>query len=154
SWKESARIWTALVGPPSSKKTPICRKAMRPIERIDAQLYQEYAAQMRDYEALSREERRTVEKPPQKRLRLEDTTIEAAQEIFRDSPDGLLVFRDELSGWFGSMDKYVGHRGAAMDRGFWLQAWNGGGYALNRIGRGSHVFENLSASILGGIQPE
>jgi DNA polymerase I-like protein with 3'-5' exonuclease and polymerase domains len=153
-WRESARIWTALVGPPSTKKTPICRKAMRPIERIDRELYQAYAAQKRDLKAAPKADRESMEEPLQKRLRLEDATVEAAQGVFRDSPDGLLVFRDELSGWFGSMDKYAGHRGAAMDRGFWLQAWNGGGYAFDRVGRGSHVLENVSASILGGIQPE
>jgi Protein of unknown function (DUF3987) len=65
-----------------------------------------------------------------------------------------------LSGWFGAMDKYTGHRGAAKDRGFWLQAFlvlclqDGGPYAFNRIARGAGLIENLSISLLGGIQPE
>ena len=70
---------------------------------------------------------------------MQDTTIEAAQEILKDSPDGVLLYQDELSGWFGSMDKYSGARGAAKDRAFWLQAYNGGPYTVNRIGRGSRV---------------
>ncbi|HAJ19769.1 MAG TPA: hypothetical protein DCL95_06855, partial [Rhodospirillaceae bacterium] len=30
----------------------------------------------------------------------------------------------------------------------------GGQYAVNRIGRGAFIIDNLSISILGGIQPE
>jgi hypothetical protein len=52
------------------------------------------------------------------------------------------------------MDKYSGNRGAAKDRGFWLQSYNGGTYAINRIGRGHSLIENLSICVLGGIQPE
>lgn len=85
---------------------------------------------------------------------LQDTTIEAAQNILRDSPDGLLCYQDEMSGWFGSMDKYSGGRGAAKDRAFWLEAYNGGHYSVQRVGRGSVFIENLSVSLVGGIQPE
>jgi hypothetical protein len=89
------------------------------------------------------------------RARLEDTTIEAAQEVLRDSPNGVLCFQDELSGWFGSMDKYSGPRGAASDRGFWLKAYNGGNHVVDRVTRGRSSFiENLSVSLLGGIQPD
>jgi len=66
----------------------------------------------------------------------------------------VLCLQDELSGWFGAMDKYSGPRGAAKDRGFWMQAYNGGSYAIDRIRRGSAIIPNLSISILGGIQPE
>jgi hypothetical protein len=52
------------------------------------------------------------------------------------------------------MDKYSGHRGAAMDRGFWLQSFNGGHYVRHRIGRGAAFIDNLSVSMLGGIQPD
>jgi len=51
------------------------------------------------------------------------------------------------------MDKYSG-RGAAKDRGFWLQAFHGGPYAVNRVARGAFLIPNLSVSLLGGIQPD
>src|SRR5262249_27840033 len=35
SWTESPRIWVALVGLPSTKKTPIISNAVKPIIRID-----------------------------------------------------------------------------------------------------------------------
>ena len=105
------------------------------------------------YDSLSGEERKQEMRPLKIRLRLENTTPEAAGEIMRDSPDGVLLFRDELAGWFGAMDKYGGHRGAAADRSFWLSVYNGDPATWDRIGRGSGFAEHPSASVLGGIQP-
>jgi hypothetical protein len=52
------------------------------------------------------------------------------------------------------MDKYAPGKGAQADRAFWLKAFNGGTYNLNRIGRGASQIPNLSICLLGGIQPE
>ena len=154
SWTESARLWVGLVGLPSTKKTPIIRAAVQSLAKLDAVLVRKFLAEMLIYNQLDREERKTEPKPVQKRLRLEDTTIEAAQEALAGSPNGVLMVQDELSGFFGAMDKYGGHHGAAKDRSFWLQSYNGGEYALNRINRGVGLIPNLSVSLLGGIQPD
>lgn len=154
-WYENARLWVALIGSPSTKKSPIISQAVRPIARLDGRLVRTYLTKLAEYNDLSKEERKETPAPKQRRLRLEDTTIEAAQEVLKDSPDGLLLIQDELSGWFGAMDKYnSGGRGAAKDRAFWLQSFNGGQYAVNRVMRGVSLIENLSISMLGGIQPE
>src|SRR5690606_29591795 len=154
-WYENARLWVALIGSPSTKKSPIIGQAVRPIARLDTAKMRAYLAKLAEYNDLSKDERKGTERPRQRRLRIEDTTIEAAQEVLKDSPDGVLLIQDELSGWFGAMDKYnSGGRGAAKDRAFWLQSFNGGQYAVNRIGRDSSLIENLSVSMLGGIQPE
>jgi hypothetical protein len=137
----------------STKKTPIILRVAKPLKRLDAELFREYIAAKEVYDSLSRDEKRNAERPRQRRLRIEDTTIEGAQEVLKDSPNGVLCLQDELSGWFGQMDKYTSHRGAAKDRGFWLQSFHGGHYALNRISRGAVLIENLSVSLLGGIQP-
>lgn len=155
SWVESARIWVALVGLPSTMKSPMIAAATRPLKALDARLYSTFAAAKASYDELSKDEKKGVSAPAHTRLRLEDTTIEAAQEVLKDSPDGVLLLQDELSGWFGSMEKYSGGgRASAKDRAFWLQAFNGGSYTVNRVGRGSSVIPNLSISLLGGIQPE
>ena len=60
--------------------------------------------------------------------------------------------QDELSGWFGNMDRYTGKGGG--DRAFWLQAFNGGSYSVRRVGRGIAQVSNLSISLVGGVQPE
>jgi hypothetical protein len=153
-WLESARLWVALVGPPSSKKTPIMTVAARPLRRIDADQARDYAEQRSVFEKLPKEAKLHTDPPKQVRSVLQDTTIEAAQDILKDSPDGLLCYQDELSGWFGAMDKYSAGRGSAKDRAFWLEAFNGGPYSVHRVGRGSVFIENLSISLIGGIQPE
>jgi uncharacterized protein DUF3987 len=106
------------------------------------------------YDALTKEEQKKTAKPVCEALMIQDVTIEAVQEILAASPNGVLCFQDELGGWFGAMDKYGGHRGGMKDRGFWLSAYNGGSYTVDRISRGSTLIPNLSASILGGIQPD
>jgi hypothetical protein len=154
SWTESARIWVALIGRPGERKSPIINQASRPLVRIDHRMFEQYLEAMARYDALPPDERKTTRPPRQVRLCLEDTTMEAAQEVFLCSPSGLLLLQDELGGWFGSMDKYSGGRSARKDRGFWLQTFNGGAYAVNRVGRGSSYITNLSACMLGGIQPD
>lgn len=155
SWTEAARLWVALVGLPSTMKSPVIAAATRPLKALDANLYREFAEAKATYDELPKDERKDVSAPRHTRLRLEDTTIEAAQEVLRDSPDGVLLIQDELSGWFGSMEKYSGGgRGSAKDRAFWLQSFNGGQYTVNRVGRGASVIQNLSISLVGGIQPE
>ena len=154
SWREPARLWVGLVGAPSMKKTPILKAATAPLRKIDANLMRAYMSKVADYEALGAKERKAAEKPRQERRMISDATIEAAQEVLKDSPRGVLSTQDELSGWFGSMDKYSPGKGAMADRGFWLQAYNGGPYSLNRIARGACYIPNCSIGLLGGIQPE
>jgi hypothetical protein len=52
------------------------------------------------------------------------------------------------------MEKYAGNRGAAADRGFWLKAFDGGAYSIDRISRGETWIQNLSVALIGGIQPK
>jgi hypothetical protein len=103
SFTVSARIWAALIGDPSRKKSPILHQVTRKLKRIDARMFEEYAKAKARYDAMSSEERKATPPPQQVRLRLEDTTVEAAQEVFKNSPDGLLCLQDELGGWFGGM---------------------------------------------------
>ena len=154
TWTESARLWAALVGSPSTKKSPILSAATAPLCRIDGDMFREWQGKMQVWGALSKEEKATTPAPKQKRLRIGDTTPEAAQQVLEGSPDGVMCLQDELSGFFGSMDRYAGAKGSGADRAFWLQAFNGGEFALNRVGRGAALIPNLSVCLLGGIQPE
>lgn len=153
-WEEAPRLWVALIGNPSAKKSPIISAATRPLRAIDDDMVRSYLDEKRAYDALDKAGKSEKPTPKQMRARIEDVTVEAAQEILRDSRNGVLLIRDELSGWFGSMEKYGSGKGAAADRSFWLQAFNGGSYSVNRVGRGVVAIDNLSVSMLGGIQPE
>src|SRR3712207_1431233 len=90
------------------------------------------------------------EEPVLKRYKTEDATVEKISEILLENPRGILVHRDELSGWLRNLDK----QGREGDRSFYLESWNGtGSFDVDRIGRGSLHLSALCLSILGGIQP-
>jgi hypothetical protein len=153
-WKESPRLWATLVGPPSAKKSPIIAAATEPLCRLDVEMMRKWERRIQEYNALSAEEKKGRQRPPQTRLRIEDATIEATQQVLEGSPWGVLLLLDEFSGFFGAMDKYNAGKGAQADRAFWLRSFNGGQYAINRVTRGATVIDNVSVSMLGGIQPE
>jgi putative DNA primase/helicase len=90
------------------------------------------------------------EEPTERRYIVNDTTVEKYGELLNKNPWGLLIFRDELTGWLRSLDD----ERRANDRAFFLEAWNGdGSYTYDRIGRGTLKIGSTTTSILGGIQP-
>jgi hypothetical protein len=110
---------------------------------------------LRDYRTAVRDCERNGDKPPDPPARfvIGDTTSEKAGEILSRSDRGVLGKYDEVAGWLGRMERYHSSgKGASADRAFWLQAWNGGRYSIDRV-KGEIFVENLSISILGGIQP-
>ena len=88
--------------------------------------------------------------PSEPRYLTQDATVEKLGELLRDTPRGLLVLRDELTGLLQTMRKQ-GHEG---DRAFYLEAWNGrGSYTVDRVGRGTLHVPALALTLLGGVQP-
>lgn len=154
SWRESARLWVVLIGMPSTKKSPIIKATSKPIVKLDMKMFGQYSKAMAEHLALPTSERKCSPEPKQTRIRMEDTTMEAAQQVLGDSPEGVLLCNDELTGWFGGMDKYNGGKSSSADRSFWLKSFDGGSRVVNRVGRGPKLISNLSVSLLGGIQPE
>lgn len=85
-----------------------------------------------------------------KRYQTQDGTTEKIGEILIENPRGLLVNRDELIGYFHSLDK----SGREGDRAFYLESWTGTrGYTYDRIGRGTLDIEALCISIFGAVTP-
>ena len=79
-----------------------------------------------------------------------DGTVEKIGELLNQNPRGLMVIRDELSGWMRNLEK----SGREGDREFFLEAWNGTGrFTYDRIGRGTLHVDALCLSMLGTIQP-
>jgi hypothetical protein len=151
-WWVHPKLWVLLVGRSAWKKTPVIDAATRPAEQYQAELQRSYRAAIRDWKANGGEEKDKPEPP--ERYVVTDTTIEKLGEILGRSPRGVLVKRDELAGWIGAMERYhASGKGASADRAFWLQSWNGGPYSIDRVKSGETFIENLSTSIIGGIQP-
>lgn len=91
-----------------------------------------------------------IDEPKRQRFQTQDGTVEKIGELLNENPRGLLVNRDELIGWFRSLDR----DGREGDRAFYLEAWNGNrGFTYDRIGRGTMDIAALCISIFGAITP-
>jgi hypothetical protein len=153
SWYASPRLWVALIGVPSTKKTPAINAATNPLAQYEMRLWKPYLRELAEYKKAKDAGDKAAQEPePPPRWVASDTTVEALGEILaRDGGKGILIKADELSGWLSSMDRYAT---SGSDRPFWLQAYDGGPHHIDRIKRGSFLIPNLSVSVCGGIQPE
>jgi hypothetical protein len=168
-------LWGGIVAPPGMMKSPVITAITRPLTTIEAEHRNEYesaakqfaqaqeesdlrlSAWREQYKAAAKSGSTPPERPnctmiapTSKRLITQDSTAEKLHELMRDNPAGILVIRDELTGWLATLDK----PGREGERSFYLSAWNGDtGYTMDRIGRGSIYVDACCASILGGIQP-
>jgi len=73
------------------------------------------------------------------RLFVSNSTVERLAVLLQGRPRGLSLVDDELAGLFLNMGRYTG----GSDREFWLQAWNGGRFVVERQGRPPVVLDHL-----------
>ena len=154
-WWEHVRLWVLLVGRPSWKKSPIVDATTWPLEYYQADVMRDFRAELRDYQTkVKAGDKNAKECEPPERYIVGDTTSEKLGEILSRNERGVLAVHDEVAGWIGRMERYnSAGKGASADRAFWLRAWNGGPYTIDRVKSGETVVRNLSVSIVGGIQP-
>jgi len=163
-WLESARIWLAIIANPGFKKSPGIDKATKPLKIIEARLYNEdqikmekYQCESTNYDRMKRRKQVSVgdvpKKPPQRRIMVDDITVEALSDVLKDNPGGVICLKDELSGLVASFDTYRPNNAVGKDRALYLELFNGGPKLIDRIKRGRIWIPNWSACILGGIQP-
>lgn len=108
----------------------------------------EVAAAKADLRTILEEEAEAV--PVERRFIVNDPTVEALGAILNQNPNGVILVRDEITGWMKSLDR----EDRPNDRAFILECFNGNGfYVYDRIGRGTLKIESLTLSIIGGIQP-
>lgn len=166
TWMVPAGIWGMTVSPPSSIKTPPLSEALRPLRELDKEAAENHRTALQQfvidegiYDKAVKDAIRAgnnnpgliaPEKPSMKRYVVNDSTYEKLVEISQSNPNGFLVFRDELMGWFHSLNK----ENQKEARGLYLTGWTGTeSYATDRIGRGHVRAERVNLSLLGTIQP-
>ena len=92
-WTESARLWCAIVGNPSVKKSPAIRRATRRLRKIDADLGEQnarlqadYADQLEQHKEAKKEARKTgatcpaPERPALQRMIVEDVFVNPGED--------------------------------------------------------------------------
>jgi hypothetical protein len=152
--------WIALVGDPSTGKSPVIAACNRPLRKLDDEAAQRHQQALSQWEAAKTAPSPTGQKPQLPPKPAEPTTYvsdsmtpEALTEVLAKQDRGLLMESDELTMWIGAMER-TGRQGANPDRGFWLRSYNGGSYSSVRISRGRTRVNNLCVSVMGGIQPD
>jgi putative DNA primase/helicase len=174
-WVVVPNLWGGIVGPPGYLKSPVIQAATRPLNQIQAEWRREHDEALEDYgrgkeehelrRAAWKEQFKAASKngnaapdrptgepnmPTLRRLVVNDATFEALHQTMSDNPAGILVVRDELTGWLAQLDR----PGREGERAFYLQAWNGDtGHTIDRIQRGTIHVPACCVSMLGGIQP-
>lgn len=84
------------------------------------------------------------------RLYVSNVTIERLAVLLQVRPQGMLMLSDELAGLFLNMSRYSG----GQDNEFWLEAWNGNSYTVERMGRPPIEVDHLLVGVVGGLQPD
>jgi putative DNA primase/helicase len=174
-WVIVPNLWGGIIAPPGFMKSPVIQAATRPLNLIQTEWRGEHEEALKEYTRAKEEHelRRAAwkeqfksaskrgnaapdrpedepEEPKLQRLTVNDATFEALHQTMSENPAGILVIRDELTGWWSQLDR-AGREG---ERAFCLQAWNGDtGHTIDRIGRGTIHVEACCMSMLGGIQP-
>src|SRR5439155_4612034 len=175
SWRVIPNLWGAIISPPGFMKSPAPSGSIAPLRKIERDWQAEnrnaslqYACEAEEaklrLQVWQEEFKRAVKKgaapparpqdppaaPGERLLMLTDATFEKLQEILAANPAGVLVVRDELTGWLAELDR-AGREG---DGAFYLEAWNGDSLAsVHRIGRGTVYVPHACVSLLGNIQP-
>ena len=131
-WKEPPILWTVLVGNPSSGKSP----AMDPFSEIIEAL----EGEMRDAQDDDDDNGLSA-------IHVDDATAQAAAQIAASNPKGLLLMRDELSGWWEKFGQYGGDA-------FWINAFGARPGLVHRKNKPPLRIPRLAISVLGGSQPD
>jgi Protein of unknown function (DUF3987)/Bifunctional DNA primase/polymerase, N-terminal len=176
-WSEPLTMWVALIGFSGTGKTPGMDVTRRVVSLIERGRKQKIAEMQREHETRAqraRAEKKKWEKavaeaveaklpaPPKPadatepgpfvapRLCLSDSTIERLAVLLEARPQGLAFVADELARLFLNMKRYSN----GQDNEFWLEAWNGKNFVVERQGRPPVVLDYLLVGVIGGFQPD
>ena len=198
NWDIVPNLWGAIIGKPSSKKSPSITEAMKPLDNLVSKARADYELNKQEHETqklINDSKAKIAEKelkkladtlasqtddddgtdkvtdddlrqkatfiadskkqdesiPIPRRHMVGNITMEKLGEIENQNNNGVLQFRDELSGFLSSLEK----DSEQEQRAFYLSGFNGtGSEMVDRIGRGSLFIENHCLSVMGGIQPD
>jgi hypothetical protein len=148
-WDERPLLWIAIVGSSGVKKTPAITSMMKPLEKYNKQLFDEYRKQLKEHKDLKSIGEKS-DAPVAKQILVDDTTVEALCKIMEHNPDGLFLIKDELMGLIYDSQRY--NKNGQEEK--LLSIFSGKQIIINRKSDDSYsVIENPFLTLLGGIQP-
>ncbi len=151
-WHEYARLWAAIVAKPGDKKSPALDLVTQSLHERQRSLASEYSEAKQAYDR-DRDKDAHEQPPTMQQIMTTDATIEALADLLQANPRGVLLHRDELTGWALAMGQYKASKSA--DRANWLSLWNGAPIIVNRRSRGTALFvDKPFVGVVGAIQPD
>lgn len=177
-WREPLVLWQMLVGAPSSGKSPALAMARRLLDPIqddlraaDEERQRAHATKVEQARLLSDKWKGECEaaldkgvpppiRPPEaafdetfvaRQLVTTDPTIEALADVISGNPQGVTIWRDELTAWLNNLSRYSG----GSDRPHYLEAWAASSVTINRKSRSGPLYlPRFPVSIIGTLQPD
>lgn len=177
SWLTPMTCWACLVGLSGSGKTPALDTVKRVLSLIERNRRGEISSLQLAHETRVEAAKAVLKKwkdemsaaiengqpPPPKpaealdvgafvapRLYVNDATIERLAPLLEARPHGMVFIADELARLFLNMQRYSN----GSDREFWLEAWDGKAFTVERQGRPPIVLPYLLVGVIGGFQPD
>ncbi|MEW6358497.1 MAG: DUF3987 domain-containing protein [Planctomycetota bacterium] len=170
-WAEPSVMWAAIVGESGTLKSPALEMALKLIYERQEKAFRaykdaraQYEIELEGYQLDLDEWKRNGRKagkprpePPKKpiceRIVCADTTVEALAVLLSENLRGLLVARDELSGWLASFDAYKTTRGG--DAAQWAMMHGARSLTVDRkaAAKPTIYVPRAAVCVTGGIQP-
>jgi hypothetical protein len=158
-WTERPCLWGLIIGPTGVKKSPSMREALRAIRHIQRDLMEQYRLKYAAWQTQQqgkKKDGKTDDPPLPERCLTNEATVEALATLMSPehnaNPRGILFYKDELSGWIESFNKYRGGKGDDIE--FFLQCYSGGPFIVDRKGPGRSIYvPDVYLNIVGSTQP-
>ncbi len=177
TWTERACLWGGIIGDVGDGKSPSFNAAFIPIWALQAKFREQFKEALDAYESKARlakmvdkqwqrevakalakgapaperpDDAQAPEKPTPRQLTTNDVTQEKIADLMQQNPRGILLYRDELSGWFRSFNQYR----PGSDEQFYLQCHAGGPWLQHRKSGVDIIIPDVYLNICGGFQPD
>ena len=156
-------FWVCIIAKSSSKKSTVQDKLCEPLMKvIDQELEEKYQQEIQQWkkDCITAKEQNEPKPPQPERefVMIDDSTMEKLMQILQyQKGRGLLLRKDEFSGFFDSMNAYKSGKGDDVQK--WLQIRNGRELTITRVskddnGRNYYSVPSPNISVLGTIQPQ
>lgn len=148
---DSPIFWFAIVGSRGANKTHPVSSILKPFRNIEKKNFDIYKEEIANYNQIDDKEKTKHKKPMFRQLMISDFTIEALQQALYFNKKGIMLYKDELIGFFKDMNKYKKSGG---DEEFFLESFNNGAFTINRKTQDTIRLSNIFINIIGTIQDE